>query len=218
MTKFTPNFDHKSGFTLIEVMLVIVVIGLMVAAIQFSVIGNKQEEKLQQQSTRFANVFNLAAEYGLLNNIEIGLVIENNIYQFVGYDGEAWLPIADYEALESYQLPDEITLSIVLEDLPIEEPSMVTRELFVIDEDDFYDDFSLEEREIKVIIPQVYILSSGDITPFRAEFSLADTFALDTPIAFHVVGEYTTPLTIAGPLFDDESAAQFIARQELNNE
>jgi hypothetical protein len=43
-------------------MLVIVVIGLMVSAIQFSVIGNKVEENLQQQSSRF-----LASSILLLN-------------------------------------------------------------------------------------------------------------------------------------------------------
>jgi general secretion pathway protein H len=199
-------------------MLVIVVIGLMVSAIQFSVIGNKVEENLQQQSSRFASVFNLAAEYGLLNNIEIGLVLEKNDYQFVGYDGQRWLPIVEYEALNSHTLPDEMTMSIVLEDLPIEEPALVTRELFEIDENDFYDDFSLDEQKKKQVIPQVYILSSGDITPFRAEFSMADTFDLDTPVEFHVVGEYTTPLAIAGPLFDNETAAQFLQRQGFANE
>jgi general secretion pathway protein H len=199
-------------------MLVIVVIGLMVSAIQFSVIGNKVEENLQQQSSRFASVFNLAAEYGLLNNIEIGLVLEKNDYQFVGYDGQRWLPIVEYEALNSYTLPDEMTMSIVLEDLPIEEPALVTRELFETDENDFYDDFSLDEQKKKRVVPQVYILSSGDITPFRAEFSMADTFDLDTPIEFHVVGEYTTPLAIAGPLFDNETAAQFLQRQGFADE
>lgn len=218
MKSFNRNSSKVYGFTLIEVMLVIVVIGLMVSAIQFSVIGNKVEENLQQQSSRFASVFNLAAEYGLLNNIEIGLVLEKNDYQFVGYDGQRWLPIVEYEALNSHTLPDEMTMSIVLEDLPIEEPALVTRELFEIDENDFYDDFSLDEQKKKQVIPQVYILSSGDITPFRAEFSMADTFDLDTPVEFHVVGEYTTPLAIAGPLFDNETAAQFLQRQGFANE
>jgi general secretion pathway protein H len=154
----------------------------------------------------------------LLNNIEIGLVLEKNDYQFVGYDGQRWLPIVEYEALNSHTLPDEMTMSIVLEDLPIEEPALVTRELFEIDENDFYDDFSLDEQKKKRVIPQVYILSSGDITPFRAEFSMADTFDLDTPVEFHVVGEYTTPLAIAGPLFDNETAAQFLQRQGFADE
>lgn len=218
MKSFNRNSSKVYGFTLIEVMLVIVVIGLMVSAIQFSVIGNKVEENLQQQSSRFASVFNLAAEYGLLNNIEIGLVLEKNDYQFVGYDGQRWLPIVEYEALNSHTLPDEMTMSIVLEDLPIEEPALVTRELFETDENDFYDDFSLDEQKKKRVIPQVYILSSGDITPFRAEFSMADTFDLDTPVEFHVVGEYTTPLAIAGPLFDNETAAQFLQRQGFADE
>jgi general secretion pathway protein H len=95
----------------------------------------------------------------LLNNIEIGLVLEKNDYQFVGYDGQRWLPIVEYEALNSHTLPDEMTMSIVLEDLPIEEPALVTRELFEIDENDFYDDFSLDEQKKKTGDPaSVYFI------------------------------------------------------------
>jgi len=216
------NTRQNQGFTLIEVMLVIVMIGLMVAAIRFSVVGNKPEAKLQQESARFAGIFDLAAEYALLNNVEIGLVIEKDSYQFLGYDGEHWLPIVDYDALSSYQLPEEITLSIVLDDLPLEQPSLIDAKLFQPDEDEFFEDFSLDDEEEaetkKTIIPQVYLLSGGDITPFRAEFSFAEQFEFEQQIEFHVVGEYTTPVKIAGPLFDGESAEQYVEKQALLNE
>lgn len=211
-------FNHKriTGFTLIEVLLVIVLIGLMVSAIQFSVIGNKAETQLQQESARFAGIFELAAEYGLLNNIELGLVLEKNSYQFVGYDGERWSALPDYEALGPYQLPDEIIMSLILEDLPIEQPSLVTAELFAIEDEEFFDDYSLDEQQSKPIIPQVYILSSGDITPFRAEFSLAEIVDAEQQVQFHVMGQYTSPLTIAGPLFNGESATQYAQRLGRN--
>jgi len=216
------NIRQNQGFTLIEVMLVIVMIGLMVAAIRVNVVGNKPEAKLQQESARFAGIFDLAAEYALLNNVEIGLILEKDSYQFLGYDGEHWLPIVDYDALSSYQLPEEVRLSIVLDDLPLEQPSLIDVKLFQPVEEDFFDDFSFDDEDEaetkKTIIPQVYLLSGGDITPFRAEFSLAEQFEFEQQVEFHVVGEYSTPVKIAGPLFDGESAEQYAEKQALLHE
>ena len=192
------KYSQHQGFTLIEVMLVIVLIGIMVSAVQFSFSSSKPEQLLQQNSARFAGIFDVAAEYGMLNNIELGLYIDENTYQFLGYDGVNWSPIADKPIFETYTLPEGVELSLQLDDLPIEDvllfdPALLNNE----------DDESLfeEEEEEKKIIPQVYILSGGDITPFSLTFELAD-FAFDQgdDVSFKVTGIYTTPLTIEGPI------------------
>jgi len=214
------NHQKSKGFTLIEVLLVIVVIGLMVAAIQFNVGGNKPEAKLQQESARFAGIFDLASDYALLNNVEIGLVIDKDSYQFVGYDGVRWSDVADNDALAIYQLPEEITISLVLDDLPIEEPSLIDAKLFVPDEDEFEQDDEIDfgeeqdteddseqgsdedEQKKKRIIPQVYLLSGGDITPFKLEFTFIENNYLSEEVQFNVVGGYTIPVRIEGPIID----------------
>jgi general secretion pathway protein H len=194
----TQQYSQHRGFTLIEVMLVIVLIGIMVSAVQFSFSSSKPEQLLQQNSARFAGIFDVAAEYGMLNNIELGLYIDENTYQFLGYDGVTWAPIADKPIFETYTLPEGVELALQLDDLPIEDvllfdPALLNNE----------DDESLfeEEEEEKKIIPQVYILSGGDITPFSLTFELAD-FAFDQgeDVSFKVTGIYTTPLTIEGPI------------------
>lgn len=194
---FKP-FKNK-GFTLIEVLVVIVVIGLMVAAVQFSFNSNKPESELQQESVRFAGIFDLAAQYGLLNNVELGLVVNENSYQFVGYDGTQWVELSDLESLSSYQLPEYMTLAITFDDLPADESSLISRELFEREDED---DFSLDSDEEKPIVPQVYILSGGDITPFKLTFGWHLHARLDEEITYEVIGEYTTPLTVKGPIID----------------
>ncbi len=192
------KYSKHHGFTLIEVMLVIVLIGIMVSAVQFNFSSNKPEQLLQQSSARFAGIFDVAAEYGMLNNIELGLYIDENTYQFLGYDGVRWSPIVDKPMFEAFTLPEGIEVVLQLDDLPIEDvllfdPTLLNNE----------DDESLfeEEEEEKKIIPQVYILSGGDITPFSLTFELAN-FAFDQgeDLIFKVSGIYTTPLTIEGPL------------------
>jgi general secretion pathway protein H len=63
-----------------------------------------------------------------------------------------------------------------------------------------------EEEQEEKIIPQVYILSGGDITPFSVTFRLNDDFIYsddEEELAFRVTGIYTTPLTIEGPILED---------------
>ncbi|MFT6920497.1 MAG: general secretion pathway protein H [Cognaticolwellia sp.] len=198
-----PKHKHRQqGFTLIEVMLVIVLIGVMVSAVQFTFSGNKAEQLLEQNSARFAGVFDVAAEYGLLNNIELGLFVEKNTYQFLGYDGVSWSPIASNPMFEVFTLPEGIEITLQLDDLPIEEPLLFDSSLLINEDQD--DNFTEEEK--KKIIPQVYMLSGGDITPFSLTFSLAE-FAIDgdEDISFKVSGIYTTPLMIEGPLVNANS-------------
>tara|TARA_R110000744_G_scaffold20336_1_gene53358 strand:- start:5951 stop:6580 length:630 start_codon:yes stop_codon:yes gene_type:complete len=205
------NHDHLSnqkhriqqGFTLIEVMLVIVLIGVMVSAVQFTFSGNKPEQLLEQNSARFAGIFDVAAEYGLLNNVELGLFIEDDSYQFLGYDGVSWSPIADNPLFEVYTLPEGIEITLQLDDLPIEEPQLFDSSV-LINEDE--EESFTGDSEKKKTIPQVYMLSGGDITPFSLTFSLADfAFDGDENISFKVSGIYTTPLTIEGPLVNADS-------------
>lgn len=189
------TLTNVKGFTLIEILLVIVVIGFMVTAVQINFSANKPLAKLEQEAARFASVFNLAAEYGLLNNIELGLFIQNGQYQFVGFDGVRWSPLPDNQALANHQIPENMEIILSFDDLPIEEPTLINRELFEPDDDTLEEmrEQQDNEEEKPLIIPQVYLLSGGDITPFSVEFSLTDP---QESSYFQVVGLYTTPVTV----------------------
>ncbi|WP_448549577.1 type II secretion system minor pseudopilin GspH [Thalassotalea fusca] len=195
------RITQLAGFTLIEVLLVIVVVGLMVAAVQFSFVGNKAESELQTESLRFAGIFETAAEYGLLNNVQLGLVVKENSYEFLGYDGTQWVAVPDNPAFEPYELPDGMALKVELEDLPIEEQSLYNRDTFAPEEESF-----LDSDDEKPIIPHVYILSGGDITPFSLTIYYSDQFDLDEDISYRIDGSYTTPVIVTGPYINGELA------------
>ena len=199
------------GFTLIEVMLVIALIGLMASVIQFTTGDNQQLDKLKKASTRFAATFDIAAEYGLLNNIELGVFIDKNSYQFLAYDGVTWNSIDDNDVFNPITLAEEISLTLTLDDLPIED-ALLTNKTFSNQDDDL----EVEDNK-KAPTPQLYILSGGDITPFTLIFSFSDDFADNFTgnftnnlqsyenngdqknIGYSVTGLYYTPLTIKGP-------------------
>lgn len=195
--------QHR-GFTLIEVMVVVVLIGLMASLVQFNFSGNNPADKLKHESARFAAIFEVAAEYGMLNNVELGLVVKKNGYQFFGYDGTRWTEIAEQGWQANVTVPAEIELSIELDDLPIEEPLLFDADIFKAKDEDDFTLLSKEEQEKKVI-PQVYILSGGDLSPFSVTFRLAPPLAYRQSaedLAYRVTGIYSVPLTIEGPVLE----------------
>jgi general secretion pathway protein H len=198
------NAKHR-GFTLIEVMVVVVLIGIIASLVQFNFAGKRPEDILQQESLRFAAIFDVAAEYGMLNNVELGLIVKENSYQFLGYDGTQWAEIPEQDWQANVTLPEEVELTLELDDLPIEEPMLFDSDTFREKDEDDFTLMSKEEQE-KKIIPQVYILSGGDLSPFSVTFRLTEELAYiedAEDLAYRVTGIYSTPLTIEGPVLED---------------
>lgn len=212
----TPISTKPRGFTLLEVLMVIALIGLIVSVVQFNFSVKRPEETLEKASYKFATLFESAANYGLLNNIELGLYIENNTYQFLGFDGVKWSEISSQDWLTEQTLPEGVVVKLALEDLPIEEPLLFDSSVFT-DEDNNFLSFDDDEKSdqnskdknakpVKPLIPQVYILSGGDITPFSLTFKFSELASFNDDIAtlaYRVTGIYSIPLTIEGPVLDD---------------
>jgi general secretion pathway protein H len=174
----------------------------MASAVQFTFNGNDPDKVLDKESQRFSAIFNTAAEYSMLNNIELGLMVEDNTYQFLAFDGEAWVRTSDTPFLAPYTLPETVAIVLTLDDLPLDEPPLIN----VLHEENEASELEFSGSELdeeEKLIPQVYILSGGDLTPFTLRFQLTDRFDADSYISYVVSGLYETPLTIEGPLFDE---------------
>ena len=201
----------NKGFTLLEVLVVIALIGLIISSIQFNFSGKRPEDTLKQVSVQFAEVFTSAANYGLLNNIELGLFIEDNSYRFLGYDGVKWSELPQQEWLAVKTLPENVELTLTLDDLPIEEPLLFDSSVFKAQDEEYLSFNAIEaeknaEKE-QLVFPQVYILSGGDITPFSLTFHFNEEASLVedlSELAYRVTGIYSIPLTIEGPVLDEE--------------
>jgi len=198
------------GFTLLEVLVVIALIGLIVSSVQFNFSGKRPEDTLKKVSYQFAELFESAANYGLLNNIELGLYIDKTSYRFLGYDGVKWSEIPSQDWLGTQTLPEEVTFELTLDDLPIEEPLLFDSSIFKAQDEEYLSFNAIEEakkaKKEKLLLPQVYILSGGDITPFSLTFQFTEEATLYDDLgdlAYRVTGIYSTPLTVEGPVLDD---------------
>lgn len=156
------------GFTLLEVMLVLLLVGILASAVVINFSGNSPEQRLEKEVLRFSQVFQFIADSAQLRQQEWGLVVAAGQYAFVYYQADGWQWAQQPAAAKAYTLPEGITLTVELEGLPGEEQSLLSQLEWE------YADEGLAtspEASSPPPLPQVFILSSGEVSPFRLTFS-----------------------------------------------
>ena len=176
------------GFSLIEILVVLVIIAFATKMVVYSLDGGA-EEALDKQANRLHTTINAASEFAVLNQIELGLLVEQNTLEFLVFDGEKWTSF-DREALfKPIEIEPQFKLTLNLEDLPWAQDNLLEqsnwRELMSGDEDSL-----LELKKFK--IPQVLILSSGEVSAFQLTLELKEQ---SEPVYF-IEGEFTAPVNL----------------------
>lgn len=204
MTKPSHN-KKQQGFTLIEIMLVLLLMGLATAYVMFNAFSASQADRLREQVRRFQVVVDMASDYAVLNQLELGIRIEeeDNTYFFMALDDDQlWQPLTGIPLYEEQTLPEEFSLQLALDDLPWEvSDRLFDRDLF--DEEFSLDDASVEigdEEDKPLPPPQILIMSSGEITPFSLGWVYEPEFDNDDPVYFYLNNKDVPPLEIDGPL------------------
>lgn len=160
-----PAVPHRSnGFTLVEVMLVMLLIGLLATTVVMNFSGESREERLEKEAERFQQLFQFVAETAMLKQQEWGLYVLPDRYGFLYYDNNEgkWAEADEPAGLRQYTLPPDIALTLELEGLPGEETNLLSQLDWQLDDDEQ----SEEDSKIPVL-PQVFVLSSGEISPFQ---------------------------------------------------
>lgn len=78
-----------SGFTLIEILVVLIVVGLLAALAVLNLGGGSQQRELENHVRETYLLMQTASEQAVLNNIELGLLLEEDGYRFVILDERA---------------------------------------------------------------------------------------------------------------------------------
>lgn len=156
--------QHR-GFTLIEVMVVIIIIGIITASVILS-IGNLSDNRdLLREGKRISILLQTAMDEAVLQGREYGLEVVESGYRFVEFNAftQQWSEIPGDDLYRYRRLPQEYRLELNLEDrllLLAEEPAALGQE----EKDDNGDD---EDEEIAFYSPHIIVFSSGEITPFE---------------------------------------------------
>ena len=83
---------HHRGFSLIEILVVLTIIAFATKMVVYSLEGGAEDE-LDTQALRLHTTINMASEFAILNQIELGLMVEENTLEFLVFDGENGLPL-----------------------------------------------------------------------------------------------------------------------------
>jgi general secretion pathway protein H len=155
----------SSGFTLLEVMVVLTIIGMMLGIATLSTGGNEQKQEARQQALRFIAQLDAYRNEAVFQNIDLGLAMDgqttqllkfvdiNNPTHITGKTKEevSKLKEVPWEAYEgnlknSTELPEQLFMSLMLEDKDI-------------DFNELIDDDGVK--------PAILFLSSDEYTPFK---------------------------------------------------
>jgi general secretion pathway protein H len=150
----------QRGFTLIEIMVVVVIAGIIssIVIMSMNVVGDDRD--LQQEVYRMGSLVELAADEATLQGRDFGLEILRAGYRFVEYDPytSRWAEIIGDDILRPRQLPEDFEFNLFIEDrrVPLSEQAGDTESG---DEDD-------NSRGVENYAPHALLLSSGDLSPF----------------------------------------------------
>lgn len=191
MTQLYSVKSRNRGFTLLEIMLVMVLMAVVISSVTLSFDIRSTDKKVEDEAKRFHAVYQLASDYALLNNLQLGMAISPTRYQFLVFDGEGWQTINDDKVLSPHELEEGFQLELTLGEL-----DWLDDGGFDLDKGLFSDDDEDDDSKIKKVIPQIYLFSSGEITPFTLRISYELAFSGEDKIEYQIVGDSELPLKV----------------------
>jgi general secretion pathway protein H len=146
---------NQAGFSLLELLIVVAIIGLLAGAITLSIGALGNDRELEEETNRLRSFIDLLHEESLMQTRDYGVMFTATGYRFYVYDYQQliWVEPQTDRLLRQHALRPQLSLSLVLDgrDVPLE------RE---------FDDQDIENPE-----PQIMLLSSGEVTPFTIEMA-----------------------------------------------
>ncbi len=167
--KLARNCKSQQGFTLLEIMLVVMLMAVISAGVVMTLPSDSGYRALKDEAQRFSAILQTANDEALMSGHELGIVIDKQSYEFVVYEfkSKKWIPVPTPNfktKMELEQIELVLSLSGFAWDKREEEENPFEEE----------DSFSEQDDEEKQIIPQIFVMSSGEVTPFKLRFSSLD--------------------------------------------
>ncbi|WP_066014426.1 type II secretion system minor pseudopilin GspH [Endozoicomonas atrinae] len=162
---------NQHGFTLLEIMLVMVLLGLAISAILPSIMPDDSGALMQKEARRMIMLAQTSQEKALLHGMDMGLQQTTEGYRFLVYKQGKWQPVSGDRMLSPVALNESLRFTI----LPGES---VWRDTLDLEQDNgFTFDASDEEASSDSeheAEPDLFFWTSGEISPAELRLFSAD--------------------------------------------
>lgn len=155
----------QGGFTLLEVLLVVVLVGIISSIAMLGLSAGGDERRLRNESDRLSTLLLQVASEAVMQNQEYGLRLTDTGYLFLCLDEvkQRWQACAGDASLKEHTMPEGMEVHL-LRDSNLKLP------LAKEDEKDTDKDSDKEPR----IYPDILLLSSGEASPASVEILLSE--------------------------------------------
>ena len=135
------------GFTLIEILVVVMIIGIMAAGAVLSLGVVGEDRELDTERDRILSITGYLREQAALQNREYGMRCHDGGYEFLAYDvrSATWQKLSDDRLLRRRSLPPGLSLELVVEGRPV----------------------ILPKADAADAAPQILLFSSGELSSFE---------------------------------------------------
>jgi general secretion pathway protein H len=175
-----------TGFTLLEILVVVVIIGIIVSMAMLSVNMLGRDTEVEDQAKRFWAVLQQTQEETELQSLNVGVFISAEAYEFLRFDQRQnlWIPISDDKLYATRRLPEGLRFRLWLDSREVVLKPALPQRTDEDEEDEQETDEDKEEAELPEALrtidrdkppktqsdpPQIVILSNGDIMPFELQ-------------------------------------------------
>jgi general secretion pathway protein H len=184
-----PANSRSRGFTLIEILVVVVIIGVISAGVLLSVNLTGRDRDLEKESDRLLSLVNYAREQAELQTREYGVIFHDDGYQFVAYDARRglWREVYEDDILRLRKLPSGLDVKLIVDARPVvltptssvkpPDPKDKKQQAKTLKDINSLKDASTVRKmddddkstleAAKKIAPQITIFSNGDLSSFE---------------------------------------------------
>ncbi len=148
----TPGLRTTRGFTLIELVVVLLLVGLLVSFAMLSVGGPSPRDLQREEAQRILARMDLAREEAVMQARSLGVRFERDGYLFYGLGEQQWRMLEQGGLLDPHELPQAMAIDVEIDGLDVEL---------------FGGEGTAEEED--AVRPQIFFLAGGEIVP---EFSI----------------------------------------------
>ncbi|NOQ91000.1 MAG: type II secretion system minor pseudopilin GspH [Gammaproteobacteria bacterium] len=198
-TNVTAQITRQHGFTLLELLVVVVIVAILFTYTTLAIRSDSAEDIIKKEAHRMERLLQLALEETILRGEEYGIEVFTDGYRFLHFTENQWLPVNDDKILRARDLPLNMELEMRQEETGIEMDNAIDAymsqssdlENFMSDTTLGSDEDQPDDEQKNITKPQIYLLSSGEITP---EFDIR-FYILGVETSYIVKGLFDGTLT-----------------------